>query len=592
MIQGDQLNTSHLKLLRRLWPHIPARFRSRLALLLLVMILVPFFEIASIGSLLPLLGALIASDGNSTHPVAMSISSTLGIDYSVELLALVFGIAALTAGAIRLLMLWLNVRVSFAIGAEITNSIYNNVLNQPYSVHIARNSSEIINAISNKSHLVIHNAIMPVLALISAALMAIVILGTLLFIDPFAIGASVGGLCFVYSIVILLTRKRLNRDGALIAKEGTNAIKAVQEGLGGIRDILMDGTQSTYSRIYRNIDKRLRWAQGNTTIIAQGARLVIETFGILLIVGIVYVLSQQPSGLVNALPVLGVLVLGIQRLLPVLQGAYVAWITMQNGQASVVDALDLLELEYEKSSQIQPFQPISFGSAIVFDNIWFRYHADTPWVLRYLNFVINKGDRIGFVGQTGSGKSTLLDLFMGLLDPSEGAIEIDGHPLTPLNRRAWQGHIAHVPQFIYLSDSSIEENVAFGVPKEEINHHLVKECCRQAQISDTIEAWPNRYLTRVGERGVRMSGGQRQRIGIARALYKQTDIIIFDEATSALDNETEDAVIKAIEGLNENLTILIIAHRLTTLKMCSKVIVLQDGGVSRVVSPDALMAQA
>jgi ATP-binding cassette subfamily B protein len=191
---------------------------------------------------------------------------------------------------------------------------------------------------------------------------------------------------------------------------------------------------------------------------------------------------------------------------------------------------------------------------------------------------------VGFIGSTGAGKSTLLDIVMGLLEPTAGTLMVDGFPITAANKRGWQAHIAHVPQAIFLADTSIEENIAFGVPKNQIDFNRVKQAAQQAQISEIIETWPQKYRTFVGERGVRLSGGQRQRIGIARALYKQADVIIFDEATSALDNETEEAVMQAIDGLSNNLTILIIAHRLTTLKNCTEIVELANGAIARLGS--------
>jgi ATP-binding cassette subfamily B protein len=211
-------------------------------------------------------------------------------------------------------------------------------------------------------------------------------------------------------------------------------------------------------------------------------------------------------------------------------------------------------------------------------------------VLNNLDLCITKGSRVGFVGKTGSGKSTLLDIVMGLLQPTEGVLEIDGQSITQGNYRAWQAHIAHVPQAIFLADSTIEENIAFGVPQDQIDHERVRQAACQAQIAEIIETWPQRYQTFVGERGIRLSGGQRQRIGIARALYKQADVIIFDEATSALDEETEQDVMRAIEGLSENLTILIIAHRLTTLKNCTQIVELGNGGVLRICDYQTLIS--
>jgi ATP-binding cassette subfamily B protein len=239
----------------------------------------------------------------------------------------------------------------------------------------------------------------------------------------------------------------------------------------------------------------------------------------------------------------------------------------------------------------QSVTQLPFNRDITLRHIKFRYGEESSYVLNQLNLTIAKGSRVGFIGTTGSGKSTLLDIVMGLLHPTNGQLEIDGQPISPANLRAWQSHIAHVPQAIFLADSTIEENIAFGVPKDRIDHFRVKRAAEQAQIAESIEKWPSQYQTFVGERGVRLSGGQRQRIGIARALYKQADVIIFDEATSALDGETEQAVMQAIENLDKELTLLIIAHRLTTLKSCAQIVELSDGNIKSIGSYQDIVNQ-
>jgi ATP-binding cassette subfamily B protein len=226
-------------------------------------------------------------------------------------------------------------------------------------------------------------------------------------------------------------------------------------------------------------------------------------------------------------------------------------------------------------------QLLPFREALEVRELHFRYSESTPWVLRGLNLRIPRGSRVGFIGSTGSGKSTLIDVLMGLLPPVQGTVLVDGQSVFPDHTRGWQAHLAHVPQSIYLADISIAENIAFGVPSEQIDRERVRAAARQAQIADAIEAWTNGYDTFVGERGVRLSGGQRQRVGIARALYKRADVIVFDEATSALDNQTESAVMEAIDGLHQNLTILIVAHRLTTLRGCDLIVELDRGTIRR-----------
>jgi ABC-type multidrug transport system fused ATPase/permease subunit len=573
-----------IQLLSRLWHCISPRRRGQFGLLLALMIIASFAEILSIGAVLPFLAVLTAPDHVFEHSAAQPFIHALGFNTPDQLLlplTIVFGLATLMAGAMRLLLLWANTRLSFAIGADLSINIYRRTLYQPYAVHVARNSSEVINGISSKANDVIYSTIMPILTLISSSIMLVAILIALLSVDPVIALAAFGGFSMIYAFIIRLTRNRLLADSQLIARESTHVIKSLQEGLGGIRDVLIDGSQAVYCRIYRNADQPLRRAQGNNLFITQSPRYGMEALGMLLIASLAYTLAHQPDGITKAIPVLGALALGAQRLLPVLQQAYAAWSGIRGGQASLQDTLELLGQPLPGYANQPAAEPLPFRQGISLKKLSFRYSPQTPWVLKNLNFTITKGSRVGFIGTTGSGKSTLLDIVMGLLQPTEGTLEIDGQPITTVNHRAWQAHIAHVPQAIFLADSTIEENIAFGVHKDQIDHVRVKQAAQQAQIAEAIETWPKQYQTFVGERGIRLSGGQRQRIGIARALYKQADVLIFDEATSALDNETEQAVMEAIDCLSQDLTVFIIAHRLTTLKNCTQIMELSDGCINR-----------
>jgi len=573
-------------LLKRLWKHITPRRRGQFALLLILMIVASFAEIISIGAVLPFLAVLTAPDRIFNLPAAQSLIVTIGITNASQLLfpiTILFGLAALFSGAVRLFLLWASTRLSYAIGADLSISVYRRTLYQPYAVHVSRNSSEIINGISSKIGTVIYT-FSSVLNLISSLIILLAILLTLVSVDPVIAFGAFAGFGVIYAVIILITRKQLGINSQRIAQESTQVIKSLQEGLGGIRDVLIDGTQGTYCDIYRNADMPLRRAQGNNQFISSSPRYALEAMGMLLISALAYILALQPDGIAKAIPVLGALALGAQRLLPVLQLAYASWSGIQGSQASLQDALELLDQPLPDYADQPPASPIAFKKQIDLNNLSFRYTPETPVVLNSLNLTITKGSRTGFIGVTGSGKSTLLDIMMGLLETTTGTIKIDDQPLNSSNNRSWQAHIAHVPQAIFLADSTIEENIAFGVPKSKIDHTRVIQAARQAQISDIIESWPKKYKTFVGERGIRLSGGQRQRIGIARALYKKAEVIIFDEATSALDNETEEAVMESIDGLGKNLTILIIAHRLTTLKNCSQIVELKDGKINRVCS--------
>ena len=548
------------------------------------MLLASFAEILSISAVLPFLAVLTEPQRIFELPAAQSAIHEFRLTEPGQLLlplTIAFCIAALFAGAMRLLLLWASTRLSFATGADLSISIYRRTLYQPYFVHCHRNSSEVINGISIKAKSVIVTINMT-FTLISSSIMLIVILFALISLDPFIALIAFGGFGLIYILITRITRRRVMINSGRISIESNQVIKTLQEGLGGIRDILIDGSQEVYCNIYRKADFALRDATGNNEFISASPRYAMEALGMTLIATLAYSLSYQANGVGKAIPLLGALALGAQRLLPLLQQAYGSWTRINGGLVSLHDAIELLDQPLPVYADQSAIQPLPFKHNISLKKIDFRYSSEAPYVLKHLNLNIAKGSRVGFVGATGSGKSTLLDIIMGLLQPTYGALEIDGQAVTHINNRGWQTHIAHVPQAIFLTDSSIEENIAFGVPTDKIDHQRVRLVAKQAQISDTIENWPEQYQTFVGERGIRLSGGQRQRIGIARALYKQADVIIFDEATSALDNETEQAVMQAIENLSDDLTILIIAHRLTTLKSCTQVVELGDGEIKQI----------
>jgi ATP-binding cassette, subfamily B, bacterial PglK len=581
-----QSKESIIVLLKRLWKCLSKKRKAQFSVLMVLMIFTSFAEVFSLGAVLPFLGVLTDPERAFQNDIVRRLAGLVCVTTPNGILlpfTVLFAGATLLSGGLRLLQIWANTRVSFASGADISIALYRRTLYQPYSVHVSRNSSAIIDAVSAKVMLVINNGIMPVINMVTSSFIILSIMATMIVVDPVIALVAFGGFGFAYAVVIKLTRSRLKMNSRLIARESTQVVKSLQEGLGGIRDVLIDGTQSVYCDVYSNAVFPLRRAQGNNNFINQSPRFGVETIGMLLIAGLAFWLAGQPGGMARAIPVLGTLALGSQRMLPALQQVFGGWSALMGNSASMEEVLDLLEqpVQHIGSGEGNMELLLPFKRSLALRRLSFRYTPDAPEVLRGIDLEIPKGSRIGFIGTTGSGKSTLLDIVMGLLEPTSGAVEVDGTPVTRNNLRSWQRHIAHVPQSIFLSDASIEENIALGVPKNKIDKERARKAARQAQIADIIEAWPKQYETVVGERGVRLSGGQRQRIGIARALYKQADVIIFDEATSALDDQTEEAVMKAINELDEDLTVLIIAHRLTTLRECDVIVELANGAIKR-----------
>jgi ABC-type multidrug transport system fused ATPase/permease subunit len=570
-----------LALLIRLTRHLSPRRRSQGVLLTVLMLFSALAEVLTLGAVLPFLGVLIAPERVFKHAFVAHIAQSWGIDSAARLvlpLTLVFVVAAIVAGAIRLLVLWLSTRLAYSCGLDFSIKVYRRTLYQPYAVHVARNSGEVISNLVNN----VNNAsgvMLAALMFLSALLMLVMVTLALVAIDPVMALTATIGFGALYRIITWMTARRLNRNSERITSSQAQVIKAVQEGLGGIRDVLLDGTQAVYCAVYGSADGQLRRAHGNNIFIAGSPRFAMESLGMVLLAMLAYFASQKEGGVASALPALGALALGAQRLLPALQMVYQSWAVIAGSRASVVEVLKVLDEPDPATDTVARRDAVKFEKQIDFSGVKFRYAPDAPWVLNGLDLVVRKGMRVGFVGTTGSGKSTAFDLLMGLLEPTEGELLIDGNPLRGNRVRDWQKSIAHVPQAIYLSDATLAENIAFGVPREEIDMQRVREAASQAQINDLVDSRPEGFDALVGERGIRLSGGQRQRIGIARALYKQATVLVFDEATSALDYATEQSVMQAIQGLSHDLTILLIAHRLSTVQRCDLIVEIGQGRV-------------
>ena len=581
-MNSDLSTASITTLLARLWRHLSHKRRRQFALIMSLMLLSAFAEMASLGAVLPFLAVLTAPDKIFRFRIVADTAHSWGIHSADQLLlplTIAFAVMAALAGAIRMLLLWVSTRFTFAAGADLSMEVYRRTLYQPYRVHVARNSSEVISGITNKVGGTVLGVMLPFMTLIGSAMLLVAIPIALIAIDPVVALVATASFGASYAAITALSRRRLQYNSRRIADEHTRVVKALQEGLGGIRDVLLDGTQPLYCEVYRQADQSLRRAQGGNVFIAQSPRFAMEAMGMVLIAALAYGMSRQAQGAAGALPVLGALALGAQRLLPALQQAFGAWASIAGSHASFADTIELIAQPLPGELLLPAPEPMPLQQAIRFKGVRFRYGSDGPWVLDGLDLTIEKGARVGLVGGTGSGKSTTLDLLMGLLTPTEGEVLVDGHPISGDRVRAWQRSIAHVPQSIYLADTTVAQNIAFGVPPGAIDMERVRQAAQQAQIAQFLESGPRGYDALVGERGVRLSGGQRQRIGIARALYKRASVLVLDEATSALDNATERSVMDAIESLDRRLTILLIAHRLTTVRRCDTIIELEHGRV-------------
>ena len=566
-----------------LWSLLKHKRKIQITLLLVFMLITSIAEILSLSALVPFITAISSPEILTNNKYFMFIISFFNCVTRYEILVLITGIftcATIIASFLRVLLLTFQTKLSFSIGNDLSQKIYEYTLNKPYIEHISKNSSEVISGIINKSSTIVNGVVLPCLTIISSTLILLSLLLVLIYIDfnTTILTFIIFGL--LYFLILTLTKKKLKNLSEKINKYEVQVIRSLQEGLGGIRDVILHGSQNVYKSIFAISNSNLQDSRSSVQIISGVPKYIIEGFGMIFIALIALTLTIQKEGSSNSLAIVGTLALGAQKLLPLLQMIFSSLTSIRSAESSLKEVLSLLANDtFQSKNSKETVNEMIFSSTIKLKNVSFQYNAKSKIVLKNANFEINKGDIVGIIGKTGSGKSTLLDIMMGLIEPDFGGLYIDEVVIDKLNVRSWQDQISHVPQTIYLSDSSILSNIAFGIPMEKINLNRAKLAAKMANISELIDSWELGYQTNVGERGINLSGGQRQRIGLARAFYKESSVIIFDEATSALDNETEQNVMDAVYNLSKFITIIIVAHRHSTLYKCDKIFEVKDTNI-------------
>jgi len=577
-------NKSYRKLFLRYWSHLSSAHQRKFIFLIFLMIIVSIAEMFSIASVIPFLGVISAPEKVFNLEIFQGLITFLEITSPNQIVlpvTIIFASAAIFSGLMRVFLLWANIEFSFSCGSDLSVKMYERTIYQPYSVHLERNNSEVISGVTAKTNILIQ-IIGQFLVLLTSIFIVTSILFILLYYNFSAALIVFSFFGVFYFFVFKVTHKKLIHNGNLISSKLTLIIKNLNEGLGGIRDILLTGTQSYYVALYKKSDFGLRKAEGVNRFTGLCPRYLMETIGMIVISALAYYLASQNSGFLEAIPFLGALALGAQKTLPLMQQSWAAISTIRGNHGPLEDTIQLLEQSIGSEYNKKNISSLTFENEILLKNISFRYATKLPYVIKDFSLSIKKGSRIGFIGKNGSGKSTIMDIIMGLLEPTRGSFLIDGEKVSKKIIKKWQRNVAHVPQSIFLSDASIEENIAFGISYEEIDHLRVLNVAKMAQIDELIQTLPGKYKSLIGESGDLLSGGQRQRIGIARALYNNAEVIIFDEATSSLDSKTEASVISEIANLDKNITVLIITHRLTTLKNCDQIIKIDSGEIINV----------
>ncbi|MDB9380727.1 ABC transporter ATP-binding protein [Nodularia spumigena CS-584] len=592
--QRIEKQASLIQNLRQLYHLLPLARRRQMLWLLMLMVVTAASEVVSLGAVLPFLGALSNAEGVLQNPTLQPLWVQLGVTKTFQLVAWLggsFGTAVVLANGLRLLTLRWQLRFAAMVSSDLSCEVYRRTLLQPYSFHVRHSSNELIADITQDLQSV-SSSVLP--AVLNLVVNSIIVLALGLSILAINLGVALGTaavLGITYVILLRITRRALARNSKTISSQSRFVVKYLQEGLGGIRDVLLESNQGMFITRYDQAYRPTRVAIANNAFIGVCPRFLIEAVAMVTIALMAVAMAYDQQQLAQVVPTLGALTLAANRLLPALQANFNALVNIRGNQVSLQNVLRRLSMPVS-------LVPVGSGVGQPLDNelrlqgVWFRYTESTPWVLQDLCLQIKANTTVGFVGTTGSGKSTTADIILGLLQPEQGEVLVDGAALTGERLHRWQRTIAHVPQSIFLSDATVAENIAFGIPRSEIDLERVRQAARLAQIAEFIESRPEGYGEIVGERGIRLSGGQRQRIGIARALYKRASVIVLDEATSALDNETEREVMAAIEGLSHQLTVILIAHRLTTVQKCDRIFQLVQGRLAAQGTYEELLANS
>lgn len=585
MSSFNKKSVSNIFLVKKLWNELNIKRKVQLIFLIFLILINGLAEFVSFASVIPFLKVITDPDNILKNNFLKRLFDFLGLysyDQITILISLIFVLTILLSAFIRILNIWFMSKISAEIGTDLSVSIYNKFLHQPYSFHLNTNSNQLSTAVTYEVDRTTQCILLFLQLIAGATMMSFLVLGFISF--NWYIGTpTVITYLLLYLSFMITFKYRLSRNSKRIVSFTEKQIKSVNNGLGAIRDILLDNNQKEYVEHYKSNDLPLRSLMAERYFLGVMPRFILEALGIVLIVflSIFLVLQGYENSFVVTL--LGGVALISQKLLPSMQLCYNSWSVLTNTKSSVLKVLKSLELSIDNkySRKIKKF---NFSEKIEIKSLNFKFNNDAQkFILKDINLTIEKGERIGIIGQTGSGKTTLINIIMGLLEPTSGELLVDNLSIyakqDKYRKISWQKSIAHVPQNIYLSDQSFAENIAFGIPKNKINMSKVRRVSEMAEISSFISSHRNGYETYVGERGVRLSGGQRQRIALARALYKNTKVLILDEATSALDNKTERSIMESINNLSKDISIIMVAHRTSTLSECNKVIELDLGSI-------------
>ena len=577
-----------LNIYRRLWDLLDAREQRRFLLVLALILAMGLVDMAGVASILPFLAVLANPEVVQEQPVLRAAYAWLGFDDTRPFLALLAAasfVFVVTAQAVKALATYAVTRFSTMRNYALSSRLLEGYLRQPYAWFLNRHSADLGKTVLSEVDQVVVRALMPAVQLLAQGAIVVFLLLLLLVVDPVVTLVAAGVVGGAYALVFAVARRYLTHIGEARLRANRARYELAQEAMGGIKDVKLLGLEPSYVRRFRAPAFRFSRAQADAAVIAQLPRFLLEAIAFGGMLALILVLLLTGDGTLGAvLPLLGVYAFAGVRLFPALQQLYQALATLRfDGPA--LDAL-YEDLDATRRAPRLPAVPrdapaLAPRRRVALEGVTYTYPGAERPALDELDLAIDANTTVGIVGTTGAGKTTAVDVLLGLLEPDAGRLVVDDTPIDATNRRAWQRAVGYVPQHIFLTDDTVAANIALGVPAAEIDMAAVERAARVAELHRFVtDELPRGYATKVGERGVRLSGGQRQRIGIARALYHDPAVLVLDEATSALDNRTERAVMDAVHHLAHAKTIVMIAHRLSTVQDANAVVVLEGGRVA------------